>query len=226
MAHRPHLYLPRPWTGDVIGVSDETRHHIERVLRATDLAVDYTDGEGVVGSGRYASGELVRGNERQVPLPSPAIGVAVAAPQAADRQRFVVEKLAEVGIERLIWLRTAHGGHRAPPHARAVAWSVAALEQSRGARLMQIEGPVSLSDLADRGPVQLAHPGTAPLRVDADPLVLAIGPEGGFAETELAVAGAGAFGLGARILRIETAAVVAATIALHATGRLARTAGD
>ena len=52
---------------------------------------------------------------------------------------------------------------------------------------------------------------------------LLIGPEGGFAPAELAVARAAGFdavGLGERILRVETAAVVAVALVAAAYGML------
>ncbi len=183
------------------------------------MAVDYTDGAGTVGSGSYRDGIVMRGPEEHRAAPRPGVVVAVAAPQSTDRQRFVVEKLAELGVDELVWLRTAHGGHRTPPPGKARSWAVGALEQSRGAHLMAVGGPVDLGGLAERGVVRLADPGGGPLEPGPDPLVLAIGPEGGFAAAELD--GVTRFGLGARILRVETAAVTAAVVALHATGRLA-----
>jgi 16S rRNA (uracil1498-N3)-methyltransferase len=52
---------------------------------------------------------------------------------------------------------------------------------------------------------------------------LLVGPEGGFAEEEIATAEHAGFeivGLGPRILRVETAAVVAVALVQFATGAL------
>lgn len=220
MGHRPHLLLPPPWLDERIVVADGVRHHLERVLRRTELDVDYTDGAGRVGSGSYQAGAVVRGAERTVPAPTPRVVMAVAAPRAADAQRVVVEKLAELGVDELVWLRTRHGGHRPPPPRRAAAWATAALEQSRGARLMEIRGPVDLDTLASEHRVAVAHRGGEPLALDNEGVVVvAVGPEGGFAPDELTGPGLTCFGLGPRTLRVETAAVAAAGLALHLTGR-------
>ena len=216
MAHRPHIYLPGPWPAARLPVPDEVRHHLERVLRARELDVDYTDGAGVVGSGRYVDGIVTRGEERVVDAPEPRLVVAVAAPQSSDRQRIVVEKLAELGVDELVWLRTTHGGHRTPPQRRAEAWAAGALEQSRGAHLLRITGETTLGTLAARGRPHLAHPGSPRLgELAGDPVIVAVGPEGGFTDNEAAAPNVTCFGLGERILRTETAAIVAASMALE-----------
>jgi len=54
-------------------------------------------------------------------------------------------------------------------------------------------------------------------------VALLIGPEGGFTDEEVAAARAGgarAIGLGPRILRTETAAVVACALILHELGEM------
>ena len=56
---------------------------------------------------------------------------------------------------------------------------------------------------------------------DKGEVIVAIGPEAGFAEEEIP-ADALRFGLGGRILRVETAAIVAAAVALSRMGRLDR----
>ncbi|MEA2689566.1 MAG: rRNA (uracil1498-N3)-methyltransferase, partial [Candidatus Eremiobacteraeota bacterium] len=77
-------------------------------------------------------------------------------------------------------------------------------------------------------PWELAEP--APLRdvfdhqlTDAQSVLIAIGPEGGFAADEVARArdaGARAISLGRRILRTETAALVVLSAILYARGEL------
>src|SRR2546423_1432754 len=68
-----------------------------------------------------------------------------------------------------------------------------------------------------------ARPLRAALPDSAREIGLLIGPEGGFADAEVAAAEAAGFqiaGLGPRILRVETAAVVSVALAQFATGGL------
>mgnify|MGYP001826956768 CR=1 FL=1 len=218
MAHIPHLYLPGPWEADCLALTDEQDHHLRRVLRAGDLAgVSYTDGQGSIGSGTLAAGGVRRGDESLVPRPSPTLTVAVAPPRSSDRARFVVEKLAELGVDRLVWLTADFGQAGAPRQRRAARWAGGALEQSRGAWLMEVDGPLSLADLP--GPTWMVHPGGGPLPSPIEDVTLAIGPEGGFSTEELIRVDT-TVGLGARVLRVETAALVAAGLVLHHLGRM------
>ncbi len=218
MGHVPHLYLGAPWPDAAIPLPDDTRHHLERVLRIRPGAsVSYTDGAGTVGDGRIDGGHVVRGEERSVAPPAPAVTVAVAPPRSKDRARFVVEKLAELGIDRLVWLITRHGEGKPPPWPRSRAWAEAALEQSRGAHLMGIAGPTPIAELT--APLWVATQGAELPPATDTAVTLAVGPEGGFSAGDTAP-GATPVGLGSRVLRTETAAVVGATLVLAAAGRL------
>jgi 16S rRNA (uracil1498-N3)-methyltransferase len=129
----------------------------------------------------------------------------------------VVEKLAELGVDRLFWLTTDHGQPRAPRADKSARWAESALEQSRGAWLMAIEGPTVLAELPR--PTWLVHPGGRALPPATGDVTLVIGPEGGFSEKELTEADM-RVGLGARVLRVETAAVVASGLVLGHMGRM------
>ena len=199
MAHIPHLLI-EPSDGDTVALSPEQRRHLEKVLRYEDgLALSYTDGAGLLGSGMWVGGQLIRGEERQVPERS-IVTIAVAPPKAKDRQRLIVEKLGELGVSRLMWLTTRFGQVRAPAPARTRAWAIAALEQSRSAFLLEV-GSGSLEDLHD---VVLADAGGGALDVSVQ--TLAIGPEGGWHPDELI--GRSTVRLSEQVLRTETAAIV------------------
>jgi RsmE family RNA methyltransferase len=199
MAHIPHLLI-EPSDGDTVALSPEQRLHLEKVLRYKDgLALSYTDGAGLLGSGTWVGGQLIRGEERQVPERS-IVTIAVAPPKAKDRQRLIVEKLGELGVSRLIWLTTRFGQVRPPAPARTRAWAIAALEQSRSAFLLEV-GSGSLEDLPD---VVLADTGGGTLDVSVQ--TLAIGPEGGWHPDELV--GHPTVRLSEQVLRTETAAIV------------------
>jgi 16S rRNA (uracil1498-N3)-methyltransferase len=206
LKHIPHLYLPGPWEGETLQAGSEQVDHLRRVLRLeAGSEVTYTDGAGKFGKGMWSGGVISRSDEDRRHRDSNLI-VATAPPSSRDRVRFLVEKVAELGIERLLWLRTRHGVRRVPPLKKQRAWAISALEQSRGSWLMEMsEGFVDWDSL--ERPLAVCVPGgSAPGAVFR---TVAVGPEGGFGDDEVP-ADATDVTLGPTILRVETAAVVAA----------------
>lgn len=204
--HVPHLVVPAPWDEETLRLSVVQWRHISKVLRMRPgEEVTYTDGLGTIGEGVLGSQTVERGEERPVPRPS-VLTIAAAPPENKDRQRFLVEKLAELGVARLIWLETAHGKERVASMSKVFNWVLAAVEQSRGAYLMEVSSETRrLQDLEGR--LVVCHPGGEPDAGEAD--VVAIGPEGGFLDDEIPQS-ARLWDLGPTVLRVETAAVVAA----------------
>ena len=198
-------------------------HHLTTVLRLRD-------GEIVVagdGAGHWATCRIRIGPrpgatlERVGPVetteaPVPTVTVAFA-PVKGDRPEWVVQKLTELGVDRIVPILTARSvvrweGERATKaveRLRRVAREGAA--QSRRAWLPEVAAVSSLGSLAALTgvPTAVAHPG-GPSPDLARPVV-AIGPEGGWDPTELE-AGYETVGLGSTILRAETAAIAAGTL--------------
>ena len=79
--------------------------------------------------------------------------------------------------------------------------------QSRRTRLPEIFGTSSVADLSGGDGIALAEPDGSPH--DASVSTILIGPEGGWTDEELAAVPM-RVGLGGTILRVETAALVAA----------------
>ena len=213
MRHVPHLFLPRPWPDDAITLDDSQVHHVGRVLRRQHGSeVTYTDGEGIVGSGTFRGATVERGPESRGARVR-RVRAVVALPTDRDRQRFVVEKLAELGVARLSWLECRFGQGRLPREDRAQAWARSALEQSRGGWLMEIDAdPVSIDQL---GPDVVACDSTGSTAIpEGVDLTFAVGPEGGWAPGELPESWP-RLTLGDTVLRVETAAVAAAVLVLH-----------
>lgn len=213
MRHVPHLLVGTRWDAPTIDLSPDQVHHLSRVLRVpTGAAVTYTDGSGTVGDGVFSGEVIERGDERRVE-PLRPVTLAVAPPDSKDRVRFLVEKVAEIGVSRLRWLRTVHGQGRPPRSDRVRNWVVSALEQSRGAWLMDVDAtPIRLGELAE--PLLVADPGGPPLAGVEGPVTIAIGPEGGWAPDEIPES-TRRVDLGATVLRVETAAVVSASLLLR-----------
>ena len=202
-------------------------HHLARVLRLRDgEVVSVSNGTGSWRLCRFAGGgELVVDGEIFVePEPSPPITIGFAVPKG-ERPEWIVQKLTEIGVDRIILLDAAHGVVRwdAERAARNVArLSKVAREaamQSRRVRVVELLGPVTVAEVvagAGRGgnaqvnmpsSVAVAEPGGA--SIDLTRPTILIGPEGGWTAAEVSQAGA-TVSLGTTILRVETAAIVAA----------------
>jgi 16S rRNA (uracil1498-N3)-methyltransferase len=211
--HVPHLFVAGPWPEGAIPIDESQLHHLTRVLRKRSGSdVTYTDGRGTVGTGTLQEAAIERGPESHLDR-SRTVRAVVAPPADRERQRFTVEKLAELGVARLSWLDSARGQGRSPRLDRAEAWARSALEQSRGAWLMAIDpAPVGLADLGSNV-VICDQAGSHPVP-DADELTYAVGPEGGWAPDEVPPVWP-VMSLGDSVLRVETAAVAAAVLLLH-----------
>jgi len=141
---------------------------------------------------------------------------------------FLVEKGTELGVSAFVPLLTER---TIPRHARQERWqkiALAAMKQSGRSVLPRVASPQPLEEfLRDAQGVRLIpHEKTeGPFLRSAMPegahaVVAAIGPEGGFSESEVARAVSAGFlpvSLGPRRLRAETAALVTAGLILLET---------
>lgn len=155
-----------------------------------------------------------------------------------ERMDFCVQKATELGVSRLIPIITERTVIKLKPERaekRREHWhniALSACEQSGRVRLPSILLPGSLGDA-----IELVHQNQTPLLVldpwaDAAPLhhqtapaqqriALCVGPEGGFTDGEIELlrnAGATPVTCGPRILRSETAGVVAVAASQMAWG--------
>ena len=145
--------------------------------------------------------------------PTPSVTVAFA-PVKGDRPEWVTQKLTELGVDRIIVLRTARSvvrwegdrDQRATDRLRRVAREAAA--QCRRPWLPEVLGTVGLDELGALvgGPIALARPGGD--RPSLGHPAVAVGPEGGWDEAEIERFEA-SVGLGPTVLRAETAALAA-----------------
>jgi 16S rRNA (uracil1498-N3)-methyltransferase len=218
--------LPAP--GEIARVpADEAAH-----ARARRLA----EGEAVIlidGSGREAVARVVRmrGGGCDVRVESVAETPADAAPPLhllvgavrAERLCWIAEKAAELGAARLTVVATEHTqAFRArdgllPRLERIVRESA---KQSQASRFTAVAGPVPFAEAVatPAGARLLLDPGGEPFpsSLAAAPAALLVGPEGGFADAERALAresGWRAVALPAGVVRAETAAIAAIVLA-------------
>lgn len=153
------------------------------------------------------------------------------APVKGERPEWVVQKLTELGVDRIVVLRTARSvvrweagrAERALERLERVARGAAA--QSRRSRLPLVQGVWSLTELTGAlspEPVALADPGGTGL--PGTLRALAVGPEGGWDGAERRGAGLARVDLGPTVLRAETAALAAGTLLCALRDRRLRTA--
>ena len=197
-------------------MSPEDAHHLEKVLRLRNgETVTCSNGRSAWRECVWENGSLtILGDVIEVQLPSPALTVVIA-PIKGDKTDLVIEKLVEIGVDHIVVLSPVdHSVVRWPAEkavqvmARYGRIARAASMQSRRVSLPTLAGPVSLGSVIGAS-VGFAEPGG--IAEWSDVTTLVIGPEGGFSSSEVAMAPA-TIGLGAGILRAETAAIVGATL--------------
>ena len=191
-------------------------HHLFRVLRIRDgECVTVSDGCGGWQATKVVGHSLRPVGEPTMEPVAPWLTIASAIPKG-DRAEWMVQKLTEVGVSEIVLLHCDRSvvrweGDRAEKQrARACRVVKEAAMQSRRVWLPAITGPHACTEVLARDSVAVAEPaGVAASALGWRPSTIVIGPEGGFSDNELAAATT-LVALGPNVLRIETAAVVAA----------------
>jgi 16S rRNA (uracil1498-N3)-methyltransferase len=231
---------PETFTGNLVTLDEEEAHHARAVLRLSEGdAVRVFDGAGrefeaavtEISKKRVilALGEALDGD-----LESPLALTLAAALLKADKFEWVIQKAVELGVTRIVPLVTEHteiGAVRGASENRLVRWRRIALDATKqcGRRvLMKLDDPVAFDAalaandsaarvfFAERGAVGWRGGESRPTSA-----VAYVGPEGGWSDWEIGEAreaGCRLVTLGPRILRAETASVVAATLLQAAWG--------
>jgi 16S rRNA (uracil1498-N3)-methyltransferase len=223
-----------PRSGQAFLEGDEARH-LARVLRCqVGDTVNLFDGSGAEWPARVtviARDRVtldVGESASDAPRQTPRLTLAVALPKG-ERQKWLVEKLTELGVAELVPLVTVRGVAEATPGAleRLRRGVIEACKQCGRNTLLAIGKPRSVADVlreraggerAGSTRIILADPkggafDAAAVTADHAAVIALIGPEGGFAKEELAACDAAAvprIGLGHHILRVETAAIALA----------------
>ena len=213
-------------------------HYIGRVLRhAAGDAVQLFDG-----SGQEYLGELIEVGKKavRVELREQLAGQAESPLRIhlgqglsrGERMDWAIQKATELGVSEItpivserceVRLKDERADKRLA-HWRQVA--ISACEQCGRSVLPVIHAPITLAEWQGHVQAELKlvlHPVAAPLESHTRPHSLAflIGPEGGLSETEVEQAKAAGFHaarLGPRVLRTETAPVVALAVAQQLWG--------
>lgn len=211
-AVRRHLAVLRAGVGDVIYLFDGRGAEVE-------AEISVLDGNDAVAAVRT---RVINESESNLEC-----WLVQALPARTARMDSIVRQVTELGVDRIVPVvaersqqakaRPAAMQHRAERWARIAA---AAAAQCHRARVPEIEVPCDFGELDwDRlpRPMFIADPGAGSVPQAPAPgaVSVLVGPEGGWTgpEVDTAIAaGARAFGLGPRVLRADTAGVVAVTL--------------
>lgn len=228
---------PTAFRGTHVSLPDDEAHHAIRVLRkkAGDEIV-VVDGVGGWHRVRldYVDRRRVQGEvlETKYNIGEPGYHLSIGLALLKNRNRYetFLEKAVELGASTIIPLLSHRAEKASLKQQRAENILMAAMKQSGRSRLVHLTDPQPLDDLlgSDADLKLLCHEQADPAqhisavltRHPAQSICILIGPEGGFADQEVEAATEAGFhivSLGARRLRAETAAIVAATaVMLHA----------
>lgn len=233
------FYLDAPLGAGEQALEGDLAHYISRVLRLGPGAPVQVFN----GSGQEWPGEVLEVSRRQVrlTLAAPIAGLAESplsihlgqAMSRGERMDWAIQKAVELGVSQITPLFSERcevrlQGERADKrqqHWQQIA--ISACEQCGRSRVPQVHAPVALADWlatleadlklvlhhrTDRDLCNLPTPGT---------LALLIGPEGGLSRDEIGQAETSGFTaarFGPRVLRTETAPIVALSVAQQLWG--------
>jgi 16S rRNA (uracil1498-N3)-methyltransferase len=220
-------------------LADDDVHHLARVLRLRPGdEVIAADGRGCWARAMWRGeaelmpvrGDVGVGGDGMVQFEAraePALTVAFA-PVKGERPEWVVQKLTELGIDRIVPLRCERSvvrwsgprGKATVERLRRVAREAAA--QCRRVWLPDVSDTMRFDELHTLGaPGEVVLAQLSGDRPTLTQRVVAVGPEGGWSTDELA-SGLPTVGFGLSVLRAETAAVTAgALLASLRTGTVA-----
>ena len=234
----PRFFVAAPLALGVHDLPEAQAHYLSRVLRLTvGAAVQLFDG-----SGQEYIGELTSVTKKAVQvdlrecldgLPESSLRIHLGQGLSrGERMDWAIQKATELGVAEITPLFTERCEVRLNDERmqkRLEHWqqiAISACEQCGRSKVPVIHAPQSLKDWQasiEADLKLLLHPVAQPLTEHATPSTLAflIGPEGGLTEKEVAQASAHGFQparLGPRVLRTETAPVVALSVAQQLWG--------
>ncbi len=229
--------------GPAARIAGEEAGHISRVLRMrAGEELTLCDGEGtfydavITDIGRD---EVLTKIGRAYPAPTEP-GVSITLFQGIPKNpklEFIVQKATELGVTRIVPVNTARIVARLEKESKVQRLQKIAAEAARQSRrgiIPQVCAPVSFDKALElAGELDLSiipYEEEAGLSAkaflrgkSAETLGIFIGPEGGFEPSEAELAanrGVVPITLGPRILRTETAGLVAAALALYELGEM------
>ncbi|MCB9366072.1 MAG: 16S rRNA (uracil(1498)-N(3))-methyltransferase [Calditrichaeota bacterium] len=217
---------------DRFTLSEEEAHHLLRVRRVrSGQTVFATDGKGTVFRTRLEEDNSLLILESYSDFAEPPLKITLACGcLQGDTSKDVVRTAVQLGVHRIVWVRMARSQEAYSENKLAKLHRVAiqALKQTGRAWLPEqlfMPDLASVTNSLENCGVWVAHPleaGSDPTPArDTETDVLVVGPEGGFADEELALLAnlqAHFLTLGPRRLRSETAVAAGVSLLLTQAG--------
>jgi len=219
------FYHPNPESGIF---SPEESKHIAKVLRyenGDNLFI--TNGKGTritakITDNNYNGLKFVSIDNQTITSNKLSLNLIVAPIKSTDRTDWLIEKVVEIGVQRILFWPTARSEKQKINLDRLRKIAISAIKQSKQDWLPTIDTIQSLEQASKSNLNLVAHLNPAFTLQSIPELPLAetnsvnvlIGPEGDFTPTEIEQAlnlGYKAITLGPNVLRTETAAMYACT---------------
>lgn len=217
---------------------DETRHLRDVLRLKTGDNINIFDGEAlefsaIVESIGKRETKLTAVTETQPTAPESPLDLIIAASLLkGDKFDFTVQKAVELGVNRLVPMKTGRTDVKVrDASARTMRWRRIALEATKQcgrAKLMTVDELNEFDEAVNRAaesdhlPVIFSErDGSKFEAIESKKLWVFFGPEGGWEDSELNLAGElkiKTVTFGGRILRAETAAISIAAILQHRFG--------
>lgn len=202
---------------------DEARHVVKVLRLHPGAIVTVVNGRGLGAkvkidqSNRHGVCGKILSTHENLGEPVRDLTIGLALLKLKRRYALFLEKAVEVGVTRIVPLITERSEQKFWRPERAIQVMIAALKQSNRSKLPDLRAPTPLEQALIPGAL-MADPSADKLLMDSigqgtDPVMILIGPEGGFTDNERNLAvknGVTLTRLGPRRLRSETAAICSA----------------
>ena len=204
---------------------DESKHIVRVLRKSAGDVIQMTDGrgklfEGIISEANKNQCRLQLKLIEEIPPLNPELILVIAPTKSSDRMEWLLEKAVEIGISRVVLVKSEHSERQKLKPERWERIMVAAMKQSLRFHLPEVTIMQNLNEVLEvlkadqqfmahcdgdeRLPfIKVCKPGKS--------TAIAIGPEGDFSKTEIEIAKSNGWvgvTFGERRLRTETAALV------------------
>lgn len=239
------FFIPQLYAAEMV-IKDVDAKHISKVLRmqpGDKIQIVSDDGVTAIAEivSLQADNVVVKCLEKLAESHEPSVKITLAQGLAkGEKMDFIIQKAVEMGVSSIVPVAMEHSVVRlegAKADKKVERWqkiAEAAAKQSKRDIIPQVQAVQTMQQMLTNNDLQhkiIAYECEDRLGLktalqscdNLQELLLIIGPEGGISEFELELArknGAVPVSLGKRILRAETAGVVALSAILYETGDL------